>query len=67
MLYYIAILKKITVVIKAILIFQTALSKINWDPSKEESLLNKKSTMQNKVKAFTEVIFLRIDLYKNMT
>ncbi|RGB44102.1 putative nuclear condensin complex subunit Smc2 [Rhizophagus diaphanus] len=32
----------------------TALSKINWDPSKEESLLNKKSTMQNKVKAFTE-------------
>ena len=36
--------------------FQTALSKINWNPSKEESLLNKKSIIQNKIKEFTEVI-----------
>ncbi|GBC02978.1 hypothetical protein RclHR1_04910011 [Rhizophagus clarus] len=31
-----------------------ALSKINWDQSKEKCLLNKKSIVENKVKEFTE-------------
>src|SRR3954447_26329059 len=46
----------IIVVVKIISKNQTDLSKINWNPSKEESLLNKKSIIQNKIKEFTEVI-----------